>query len=545
MTDLEHIQRRTLDQLRKFDRFCREHGLGYFAAGGTLLGAVRHHGFIPWDDDADLLMLRGDYEKLRQLMREVSPENCFLVSGEDEAANPHSHGRFCDAGEDIVALEMPTLELDRHPGIDIFVLDGAPVGRFARLRHRFMNYLYIRLALLFAGGASERGRLLKKTLKTVLSPFLSLAEIKRRGLRWATRYPAGSTPLLVCVGGKYGYEKELFPAEMFASSVPMEFSGMTLPAPALYELYLRGHYGADYMRVPDPPPMEESHYMVLRSDAEYDFSLVVATVDRTEELARFLSSVRETEVTAEIIIADQNPDDRLDEVLAPFREKLEIVHLAKLPRRGLSAARNEALSRLRGRFVAFPDDDCVYPPGVLGRALAEFRRRPALAGVSGVSVALENPTEKLKLRTGPLTRNGLFFRGESFVHFFRREAVEKLGGFSLRYGIGGEGFQGCEDSEYLLRALDAGMTLWRAPEIRIGHPRGGNIADALRKARMYGEARMALLRQYRFPLWVRLLHAIYPLRRIFVAPKFAWIMFCARLGALFITPPEAEPSVKA
>jgi len=218
MTDLEQIQLRTLELLGKFDRLCREHRLGYFIAGGTLLGAVRHGGFIPWDDDADLVMPREDYEKLRAVMRTSPPENTRFVSGEDEAANPHSHGRFCDGREDIVNLEMPQLELDRRLGIDIFALDGAPAGRIARWRHRGMNYLYLRLAMLLSGGASERGRGLKKLLKVLVSPFLTLADVKRRGRRWAMKYPASEAQYLVAVGGKYGYDRELFPARMFAAA---------------------------------------------------------------------------------------------------------------------------------------------------------------------------------------------------------------------------------------------------------------------------------------------------------------------------------------
>ena len=81
VTDIKEIQKMQLDILVEFDKFCRDHNLKYFLAYGTLLGAVRHKGFIPWDNDVDVCMLRDEYEKLIKLYKDnryrlMSVERC-------------------------------------------------------------------------------------------------------------------------------------------------------------------------------------------------------------------------------------------------------------------------------------------------------------------------------------------------------------------------------------------------------------------------------------------------------------------------------------
>ena len=74
-----------LDMLKELDRVCRENGIMYTIFGGTLLGAVRHKGFIPWDDDADVCMLRGEYEKFKRVANQLNPEICFF---QDHTTDP-------------------------------------------------------------------------------------------------------------------------------------------------------------------------------------------------------------------------------------------------------------------------------------------------------------------------------------------------------------------------------------------------------------------------------------------------------------------------
>ncbi|MFQ3623830.1 MAG: glycosyltransferase family A protein, partial [Acetobacteraceae bacterium] len=117
--------------------------------------------------------------------------------------------------------------------------------------------------------------------------------------------------------------------------------------------------------------------------AEPRFSLIVATVGRDRDLAVLLESVlAQGRAELEVIVVDQNGDDRLDAVLAPFRQRLALEH-RRTGRRHANAARNLGLGLARGDIVAFPDDDCVLPPGVLDRVDRAFADDPDLAVLTG------------------------------------------------------------------------------------------------------------------------------------------------------------------
>jgi glycosyltransferase involved in cell wall biosynthesis len=187
------------------------------------------------------------------------------------------------------------------------------------------------------------------------------------------------------------------------------------------------------------------------------FDLVVATVDRVGELERLLDSLdRQTHGDFRVLVVDQNGDDRVQEVLTrhpPLRiERLLAPH-------GLSRARNEALSHLRGDVVAFPDDDCVYPDDLLERVVA--RLTPGLDGVTG-----REPW--WSAHAAVLTRDNLWNRAISFTIFLRREVIERVGAFDERLGLP---TSSGEEIDYLIRALDAGARIEYDPTLVVEHPR--------------------------------------------------------------------------
>ena len=141
-----------LDLLRKFDRFCSENGVKYFITFGTLLGAVRHGGMIPWDDDIDVTMLRSEYYKLIKISKQKYPEGCELLTpGEDKT--------FCGftpmfkdnsyVGKMIKGSDSDDGSGTGRIGIDIFVLDPSYTGP----RHTILTY---RLYLLYAQARAHR-----------------------------------------------------------------------------------------------------------------------------------------------------------------------------------------------------------------------------------------------------------------------------------------------------------------------------------------------------------------------------------------------------
>src|SRR5215218_759571 len=112
------------------------------------------------------------------------------------------------------------------------------------------------------------------------------------------------------------------------------------------------------------------------------FSLVLATVGRTDELRRFLAHLdTQTHREFELVVVDQNKDERLKPILEPYRGKFPILHLPS--EQGLSRARNVGIEHARGDVIGFPDDDCWYPPDLLAYIATFLERHPEVGGING------------------------------------------------------------------------------------------------------------------------------------------------------------------
>jgi glycosyltransferase involved in cell wall biosynthesis len=185
------------------------------------------------------------------------------------------------------------------------------------------------------------------------------------------------------------------------------------------------------------------------------FDLVVATVDRVDELDRLLQSLeRQTHTEFRVLVADQNDNERVAEVLA--RHPQLRTERLRAPR-GLSRARNAALPHVQADVVAFPDDDCAYPSDLLERVAA---RLGDLDGVTG-----REPW--WKAGAAVLTRDNLWNRAISFTIFLRRGLVERVGAFDEHLGLPASSG---EEVDYLIRALDAGARIEYDPTLVVEHP---------------------------------------------------------------------------
>jgi GT2 family glycosyltransferase len=209
------------------------------------------------------------------------------------------------------------------------------------------------------------------------------------------------------------------------------------------------------------------------------FDLVVATVDRTDDLGALLDSLSaQTHPTFRLVVVDQNADDRVGTLLDEHPD-LETLRLRAA--RGLSRARNVALPELTADIVAFPDDDCVYPPDLLERVARRFFAAPALGGVSGRPVAADGATVgRWPAASGPITRDTVWHRANSHTIFLRRELVQRVGAFDEALGLGsGTPWSSGEEIDYLIRALRLGERLEYDPSLVVTHPVKPVSADEL------------------------------------------------------------------
>lgn len=235
------------------------------------------------------------------------------------------------------------------------------------------------------------------------------------------------------------------------------------------------------------------------------FSLIIATINRTVELERLFSTLElQTYKNFELIVVDQNTDNRLDHILSFYAKNLSVLHLKSSP--GLSRARNIGIRFCSGEIVAFPDDDCWYLADLLERVRYMLDAHPEWGGLTGraKSDSGGSAVGRWDKDAGFLTRRNVWTRGISFTIFLRRILIEQVGGFDESLGLGSDSpWKSGEETDYLLRALSLGQQIYYEPRIEIFHPaqpliKDTNICD---KGFGYGCGMGRVLRKHNYPFW--------------------------------------------
>ena len=236
--------------LKDIDSFCTANGIVYSVCGGTLLGAVRHKGFIPWDEDVDIVMDRSNFERFKA---SYGNERYGIVPHEKVAGNPDYNGGIHIKVQDKRTFinEGPNAGI-YHYGlfVDVFPMDGLPEDKETRNRFlREANHIRRRISL--------RQRPLFNYDGKSFDPFLAKVQAKLHSLKYwqdkfqalTSTYPYEGSKYVGCVCGIYGI-REAFPAEMFKNYIRLPFEDITVSAIAEWDKYLTQFYG-DYMT---PPP---------------------------------------------------------------------------------------------------------------------------------------------------------------------------------------------------------------------------------------------------------------------------------------------------
>ena len=230
-------------------------------------------------------------------------------------------------------------------------------------------------------------------------------------------------------------------------------------------------------------------------------SLIVATLGREAELSRCLGSLAaQTSGDFEVVVVDQNADDRVAALLDRERVPFPLTHVRAPP--GLSRARNVGLRLARGNIVGFPDDDCWYDADIVARVLQFFAAHPSAHGLSGGGAAGAGgaPRGRFGRDARWVSAARAWTQGMSSAIFLRRELIAMVGPFDEALGVGsGTPWPAAEETDYLLRAVVRGARIWYDPRFAVHHPGspGQHRHKILDRGRRYGRAMGYVLAKHR------------------------------------------------
>lgn len=262
--DQRRLRHAQLEVLAELDRVCSANGLEYFALYGTLLGAIRHGGFIPWDDDLDVGLLRTDFDRLVEIAADFG-DDYFLQT---VRSDPHYGCMFAKLRKNGTrCVDRISYGSEQHGGvfIDIFPLDAKATRGWARFEQRLMRYvgfrfLYLKAGYLFMRGTSVPSRavqLLARTLIHLVPRQLLIALTERH-----TRLGGATPPAqYVSLFGAYLYDRDTIDATWIHPLSSIPFENVTIPAFADADAYLTQVYG-DYRQLP-PPEQQIGHHELV------------------------------------------------------------------------------------------------------------------------------------------------------------------------------------------------------------------------------------------------------------------------------------------
>ena len=263
--DIRSLQLRLLDILMAIHEMCVAHGLKYYLVDGSLIGAVRHKGFIPWDDDMDIAMPREDYEALILHSKEWLPQPYEFVCFENDPKYPLHFGKIQDASTTLI--ERPHLYYLGGVYVDIFPIDGAPKHKLVQHLYQ-MKYNYLRKALYFlfrdpyrhGHGVSSWIPLLARKVYTL--PGLQM-KIKRHMMKYDLK-----TCDLAAVNHNDGLGSMVDKEQVLGEPTPIEFEGKMVWGMKNNDAYLTQLFG-DYMTPPPAHKIHQHNFYLMDLDLPY------------------------------------------------------------------------------------------------------------------------------------------------------------------------------------------------------------------------------------------------------------------------------------
>lgn len=261
--ELRELQLSELEILKVFKSLCEKYHLKYYLTAGTLLGAVRHGGFIPWDDDIDVAMPRDDYDRFAAICKTDLPNIFFYQSTETDPNFPYFFSKIRRNGTEVYEPHLDKVDIHKGHYIDIFPMDICPRNNILAILYFKINEL---LTCAYVGQIDSAFTCgyVKKYMRFLYSFFSKFSLDFLRRMRNNLALLPGkirNTGRLCTVGGAHGYPVETYSSEWYSESVLMRFENEEYSVPKYWAEVLQNMYG-NYMELPDEKS-RKGHFEVI------------------------------------------------------------------------------------------------------------------------------------------------------------------------------------------------------------------------------------------------------------------------------------------
>ena len=272
--ELNKLQKELLSMMKEIDKICKENKIEYFILGGTFIGAVRHTGFIPWDDDIDIAMDRKNYDKFLNIVKEKLPSNMKLYHYKEE--EPFAHWAKIVNTDFKIIEKYYNIEDEKYLFIDIFPFDNVPEAFIRKMffkieiyfktkKIRIAKRIYLSDKYNIKFENKVKNMLLKLCNIKVLKNHFELQKVLEEYDALISKYKKKNTKLIANLCVNYDFDKiyrELFVKDRIKEIVDYDFEDTKLRGIKNYD-YLLGQTFGDYMKLPPKEEQVSKHFVKL------------------------------------------------------------------------------------------------------------------------------------------------------------------------------------------------------------------------------------------------------------------------------------------
>lgn len=267
-TDMNDLQRKVFELLQIFVGICDKWSITYYLVCGSVLGAVKYGGFIPWDDDVDVGLLREDYQRFLEVAPKELPEWCFLQNYKTEKDYPHTFSKLRNSNTAFIEENVAHLNMNHGVYLDIFPIDGQPVGKVEKIHFDVCKkwWDWVRFSVIedYENRKVRNRNIILRFLGIHKRLFIAQANLEKL----YSAFPAEKSAFW-CNYGNWQGKLDHAPKWHYGKGTWSTFEGLRVRIPENYDAYLTQKYGN--WRADLPAEQQKSHHKCTVIDTEHTY----------------------------------------------------------------------------------------------------------------------------------------------------------------------------------------------------------------------------------------------------------------------------------